>query len=201
MENSFVFVPVGTAPNIDGTMSPGEWDQAALETFTDGSQLFLMKNGEFLYVGIRAKEPGTIAGNVFIQRGDEISILHSSAALGTAIYQKSETAWLLTRDFTWRCRKTNNSEISLAERANFLQEEGWLAANGLMGTPNELECQIRIPAQDFRLAVVYIKSTYPYEKVPWPALLDDDSIQPASGGLPPGMQFSPEQWAVLDISR
>jgi hypothetical protein len=76
-----------------------------------------------------------------------------------------------------------------------------LAANGLMGTPNELEYQIKLPDQDFHLAVVYIKKTYLFEKVSWPANLDDDCTQPSSGRLPSVMQFSPLQWARLELER
>ncbi len=114
-------VPVGFPPTIDGTFSPGEWDDATVETFADGSQLLLLQAGDFIYLGIRANESGTIAGNVFISRGDEIAILHTSAALGTAIYQQGVDGWQQTQDFTWRCRNTDNSESAQAERAEFLQ--------------------------------------------------------------------------------
>ena len=201
MAPPLVMVPVGIAPTIDGTLSPGEWDSATVETFTDGSQLFLLQTGGFIYVGIRAHETGLIAGNVFINRGDQIEIFHSSAALGTAIYQQGVDGWQQTQDFTWRCRNTGDSEAAKAERTEFLQDEGWLAANGLMGTPNELEYQIKIPDQDFRLAIVYIKATYPYDKVPWPANLNDDCAQPSTGELPAVMQFSPAQWARLGLSK
>lgn len=196
-----IVVPVGIPPIIDGTFSPGEWDDATVETFADGSQLFLLQARDFIYLGIRANESRMIAGNVFIHRGDEIAILHTSAALGTAVYKKGEDGWKQTQDFTWRCRNTGDSESAQAERAEFLKDEGWLAANGLMGIPNELEYKIKIQDRDFRLAMVYIKATYPYKKVPWPAKLDDDCIQPASGGLPLVMQFSPAKWAKLELSR
>ena len=199
MNVSSIIVPAGTSPTIDGTISPGEWDGAAVADFADGSQLFLMQAGHYLNLGIRAIESGMIAGNVFIQRGDEILILHISAALGTAVYQQSEDGWYQVQDFTWRCRNTSNSDAARTERAEFLAEEGWLAANSLMGTPNELEYQIKIPDQDFRLAVVYIKATPPYEEIPWPALLVDDCIRPNPGGLPLELWFSPEQWARLEF--
>jgi hypothetical protein len=196
-----ILIPLGNPPTLDGTISPGEWEQAAIESFADGSQLLLMQDGEFLYVGIRANETGTIAGNVFIQHGDEIKILHSSAALGTAIYKKDTDRWQQTQDFTWHCRTTSNSESAQDERAEFLAEEGWLAANGWMGTPNELEYQIKIPDGDFRLAAVYIKASPPYEKIPWPPQLIDDTILPTPGGLPDSFYFSSEQWIVLDLSK
>lgn len=191
MSEEPLIVPQGQISALDGTILPDEWEAAVIEPFADGSELLLMQDGEFLYVGIRANEAGTIAGNVFIQRGDEIQILHSSAALGTAIYRKGEENWQQVQDFTWRCRSTGNTETALAERAEFLAEEGWLAANGLMGTPNELEYQIKIPVQDFHLAVVYIKSSPPYDKVSWPHSL-------ALGVSWPKMEF-PAPFGALDI--
>jgi formylglycine-generating enzyme required for sulfatase activity len=196
-----IMVPPGKPPAIDGSLSPGEWDQATTETFADGSELLLLQAGGYLYLGIRANMPGMIAGNVFVKHGDQIDILHASAALGTAIYQKGEDSWQQVQDFSWRCRNTGNSESAQSERVEFLQDEGWLAANGRMGTPNELEYQIKIQDQDFRLAVVFTRSTYPYEKVPWPANLDDDCIKPTPGGFPATLAFSPDEWGILTLTN
>ncbi|HSF82269.1 MAG TPA: hypothetical protein VLA49_13585 [Anaerolineales bacterium] len=201
MPSESIEVPAGEPPTVDGTIATEEWQNAEVEIFSDGSELLLLQAGGFLYLGIRANFKGMIAGNVFINQGDEISILHSSAALGTAIYQRGEESWQQKQDFAWRCRDSSNSESALAERAEFLEAEGWLAANGRMGTPNELEYKIKIPEQDFRLAVVYIKSSYPYEKVPWPVDLDDDCISPTPGGMPKILAFSPEAWKGLQLIR
>jgi formylglycine-generating enzyme required for sulfatase activity len=195
-----ISVPQGNPPTIDGTISSDEWSQAASEMFAEGSQLFLLQNGEFLYVGIRAGQPGMIAGNIYMLQGDEILVLHASAALGTAIYQKADSGWQKIQDFTWRCRHASNSQAAQAERAEFLQEENWVAANGLMGTPHELEYQIKIPAGDFRLAAVYIQASPPYQKTPWPVGLTDDTILPTPGGLPGMSHFSPQQWVKLNFT-
>ncbi len=189
--------PAPAAPTIDGTISPGEWDDASIETFADGSELLLMHAGGYLYLGIRANTPGMIVGNVFINRGDEIVTLHSSAALGTAIYQKGEDNWRQIQNFTWQCRNTSDSESAQAERAEFLLEEGWVAANSRMGTPEELEYRIEMAEDTLRLAVNFIRASNPNEKIPWPADLDDDCIKPTPGGLPPEMQFSPELWGMI----
>ena len=193
-------VPVANPPTIDGTHAPDEWDAATIETFADGSELFLMQADGYLYVGIRAIEQEMILANIFIQSGDEISIMHSSAALGTAIYQRGEDNWQRTQDFTWQCRSTSLGDAQ-AERDEFLEQEGWVATNGRIGTPNELEYQIKIPDSDFRLAAVYIKSTPPYDKIPWPAELTDDTIMPTPNGVPEIYYFSLEDWAVLEISQ
>jgi hypothetical protein len=191
-----VVVLQGSSPTLDGTLSPGEWDNATVETFADGSELLLMHAGGYLYLGIRANTTEMIVGNVFIQRGDEITIFHSSAALGTAIYQKGEDHWHQVQDFTWQCRDASDSDIAQAERDAFLQQEGWVAANSRMGTPEELEYRIEIAEDALRLAVNFIRGSNPNEKIPWPAGLDDDCIKPTPGGLPPEMQFSPELWGV-----
>jgi formylglycine-generating enzyme required for sulfatase activity len=194
-----IVVPSWNPAIIDGTHSPGEWNQATTEIFADGSQLFLMQAEGYLYLGIRTNEPRSFAGNVYIQSGNEINILHSSAALGTAIYRKAEDGWQQIQNFNWQLRSTSNSESALAERAAFLHEEGWLAANGLMGTPTELEYQIKIPEQDFRIAVVFTKSSPPYEKIPWPSQLTDETTKPTPNGFPEILYFSPEQWAKLAL--
>jgi hypothetical protein len=178
-------------------MSPGEWDEARIETFSDGSELLLMSNAGYLYLAIRANTPGLIVGNVFIDHGDKIAILHSSAALGTALYQKGATSWQQSQEFIWRCRKTDNSEAAQAERNTFLQEEQWVAANARMGSPNELEYQIRMTDDTLRLAANFIRASNTNLKLPWPTDLVDDCIKPTPGSLPIELNFSPASWAII----
>ena len=192
-------VPVGDPPTLDGSHTAGEWDAADVDTFADGSELHLMQADGFLYIGIQAVDPDVIAANIFIQIGDEISILHSSAALGTAIYQRGEDGWQQTQDFTWQCRDTSFSDEAQAERQAFLQTEGWVAANGFMGTPNQLEYQVKIPDVGFRLAAVVIHTSPPYEKAPWPAELTDDTVMKTPGGLPKEFHFTPELWVPFGL--
>lgn len=201
VEISMIIVPRGTPGTIDGIMSPGEWDNARIETFADGSELFFMHNEGYLYLAIRASSSEMIVGNVFLDQGDKISILHSSAALGTAQYERNVEGWQQAQNFAWRCRMTDDSDAALAERAAFLEEERWIAANALMGTPNELEYQIEMSNVALRMAVNFIRSSNRNEKIPWPTELDDDVIKPTPGGLPAEMFFSPEKWAILDLSE
>jgi len=195
-----ITVPWGQPPVIDGTISPGEWDNAIVEPFADGSELFLMFSEGYLYLGIRANTPEMIIGNIFVDHGDEIAILHTSAALGTALYKQGMDSWQQTQGFVWRCRSTDNSETSQSERDAFLDEEHWVAANARMGTPNELEYQIEMSDETLRLAVNFIRASNPNEKIPWPTGLDDDCIKPTPGGLPEELYFSLDRWAIIDIS-
>jgi hypothetical protein len=192
-----IAVPEGKPIAIDGVFSPGEWDGAEIESFSDGSDLLLMYSEGYLYLGIRANTPEMVAGNVFIDRGDQIAILHVSAALGTALYERGEDGWYQTQEFAWRCRNTGYSDQAQAERDAFLEEERWVSVNGRMGTPNELEYQIEITDETLRLAVNFIRGSAPNVKVYWPSDLDDDCILPTPGGLPTHMQFSPATWATI----
>jgi hypothetical protein len=193
-------VPRGRPAAIDGTLVPGEWDTARIETFADGSELLLMHDQGYLYLGIRGATPEMIVGNVFIQQGDEIRILHTSAALGTAVYTRGTENWQQTQAFDWRCRRTDSSETAQAERDAFLQQEGWTSINARMGAPNELEVQIKLSSPPFRLAANLLRSSAPSVKHVWPSDLDDDTTRPTPGGLPPQMSFSPDHWAEIDVS-
>ena len=195
-----VSVPRGKPPVVDGTLSPGEWGSAVIETFSDGSELLLVRDEGYLYLGIRANTQEMIVGNVFIERGDEIVILHSSAALGTAAYQKEVDRWQQTRGFVWRCRDAGDSQAARAERAAFLGEERWLADNSQMGAPNELEFQIEMANETQRMAVNFVRASNPNVKIPWPNDLDDDCIKPTIGGMPAQLHFSLHKWATIDMS-
>jgi len=192
-----IAVPQGLPPAIDGIIALDEWESARRELFTDGSDLFLMHAGGYLYLGIRANTPGMIVGNVFVERGGEIAILHSSAALGTAVYQKGTDTWQQVRDFSWSCRDTSASEAAQAERAAFLRTEHWVAANARMGNPNELEYQIEVSEDRVLLSVVFLRASDPDEKISWPTDLEDACTKPTPGGLPQNMDFSPGQWGTL----
>jgi hypothetical protein len=185
-------VPV---PVIDGTISPGEWDNARLEYFFDGSELLLMESEDYWYVGIRADTTELIVVNIFINRGDTIHILHASGALGTATYTKEGDEWLLSRRFTWSCRDTSESPAALAERAAFLETEGWVSTNGDIGAPNESEFQIDKQEDSLRVVVTFmvVPSGYP---VAWPAdVMDATSWE--LDELPERMGFHPETWGVI----
>ncbi|MCA9932610.1 MAG: hypothetical protein KC415_01710, partial [Anaerolineales bacterium] len=130
------------------------------------------------------------------EQDGQVRILHTSAALGTAVYQQNDAIWQQTQDFDWQCRDTSDSAAAQAARAAYLEQNHWLAANSRMGTPNELEYQIEWTGDVQRIAVSVFRSTAPDERVFWPATLNDATIQPNPGGLPAEMDFAPEQWAA-----
>ena len=192
-----IAIPYGNPPMLDGTMSADEWSDAKRELFSDGSELLLKHHEGYLYLGIRASTPGMIVGNIFMSQGDRVSILHSSAALGTAIYEKDTDGFQQTQDFVWRCRDTGNSSSAQAEREKFLGQEGWLASNSRMGTPQELEYKIAMPNGSLRLAVTFTPASDVSVRIYWPLGLTDDCIEAPQGEFPTTMQFSPSAWATV----
>lgn len=160
-----------------------------------------MRMGNYLFLGIQSNTSEMIGANVYVESDGQIMILHTSAALGTAVYQQGIDSWQQIQDFDWQCRDTSNSESAQAERAAYLQENHWVAANSRMGKPNELEYQIEAAGTEQHIAVSVFRSSVPDERSFWPATLDDDSIKPTPDGLREELYFSPEQWAILEMMR
>jgi hypothetical protein len=195
-----IVVPPGSAATIDGILDPGEWIAALQVDFADESQLFLMHADGYLYLGIKGKpEPVT---SICVDQGAQVSILHSSAALGTAVYQIGDEVWNLVREFEWCCRETTDSPQAREALDRHLQEEGWVANNGLRGTPEEVEFQILMPEGSLRLAVNAIGPPSYRSVVSWPEGLEDDCsrLSMITGPIPEEAQFSMEDWVTLTAS-
>jgi hypothetical protein len=194
---------------IDGALSSEEWAGALVDTMSDGSEIFLLYHADDLYLGLRSATPERISANVFLedvvqnadQGPDQIRILHASAALGTAIYRQDAALWHQIQGFDWTCRDSSDSEAAWAERAAHLQDEGWVAANAWMGTPNELEYRIALPPAlpPRRLAVSVMRSSAPDARTIWPLTLDDDCARPTPGGMPQTLAFALDGWAIIDV--
>jgi formylglycine-generating enzyme required for sulfatase activity len=194
--NLSIEAPQGNPATLDGILSPDEWDGARVEELTGGGELLLMHDDGYLYLGIRSRALGY--GSICVAQGDQISILHSSAALGTAVFEKDEHDWKRTRQFAWCCRSLTDH----SQREEHLQREGWSASIGYLGTPEEMEYQIAIPEGALTLAVVYQKGQDASSAHWWPENLDDDCL-----GLvllpdnpPERLQFSPEKWMTIIAS-
>ena len=71
---------------------------------TDGSLLQWIRSGKTLYVALRGHSLGAV--NLAIANGDQLWILHSSAALGSVLYATNDERWTLVHDFNWCCRKS-----------------------------------------------------------------------------------------------
>jgi formylglycine-generating enzyme required for sulfatase activity len=194
--NLFIEAPWGSPATLDGILSPGEWDGARVEELAGGGDLLLMHNDGYVYLGIRSGALGY--GSICVAQGDQISILHSSAALGTAVFEKDENGWKRTRQFAWCCRSLADS----SQREEHLRREGWSASIGYLGTPEEMEYQIAAPDGALTLAVVYQEGQDTSSAHWWPENLDDDCLGLVlfPDGPPERLEFSPEEWMTVIAS-
>ena len=107
------------------------------------------------------------------------------------------------KPFEWCCRGTGNTASDQAEREDFFEQDGWVAVNSRVGSPNELEYQIRIEEVPVYLAVNYLRvSSEPHsEKTSWHSDIQDDVSLPTPGGLPLQFNFNPQNWAYLNFAE
>lgn len=192
-------IPLAPAPAIDGVLAPEEWNNALRARFSDGSTLLLMQDGDYLYLGVRARVSAVGVVSVCLDRGRDVAVLHSSAALGTAVYELAGEGWDPTRTFSWECRETDDSPAARHARQTFLEREGWLANNGNTGTPGQIEFQIAMPAGALRLGVAYVGPLSEYAPTYWPAGAADDcrSAELVRGDTPVDLRFRPESWMTV----
>ncbi len=196
-----IVVPPGIEAVIDGILAPDEWESAVQIDLVDGSQLFLMHANGYLFLGIRAKpEPVT---SICVDQIDQVSILHSSAALGTAVYQLGDGVWEQIKDFEWCCRETTDSPQAQEALQRHLLQDGWVANNGRRGNSDEVEFQIAMPEDELRLAVNSIGAPNYGTVISWPETLGDDcsSLDMIGGPIPEQAQFSVEEWITVTTSQ
>jgi CubicO group peptidase (beta-lactamase class C family) len=191
--NLSVPVPQGNPATLDGHLSPDEWDGARVEEFSQGGELLMMHDDGYLYLGIRSRSMGY--GSICIAQDSQISILHSSAALGCAVFEQDGNDWRRTQQFSWCCRSLTDD----SPREAHLQREGWSASIGYLGAPEEMEYQIVMPKEALTLAVVYQEGSDVDSALWWPENLDDDclGLTLLPGDPPERLQFSPEKWMTV----
>lgn len=196
-----IIVPPGSEATIDGILSVEEWGAALAIDLDDDNQLFLMHAGGYLYLGVRGKPEPVIS--ICLDQVEQVSILHSSAAIGTAIYQPSDGVWELVKDFEWCCRETADSTRAQEALNRQLELEGWVANNGLRGVPEEVEFQIAMSAGSLRLAVNAIGPPSYRSVVSWPREIEDDCsrLSMLTGPIPEQAQFLQEDWVTLLITE
>jgi hypothetical protein len=198
-EVSAAKIPVGKPPTLDGSLAPEEWKDALRVGLTPEGEALLLQDEEALYVGLRV-EPNCLP-SLALSRGGKILVLHASASLGTAVYERSGEGWKATRTFAWRCR---DGQTSGAEKARFLADEGWFATTIGVGRKGEAEFRIErrlLTGKSPALALVAcrLRRGAPTACV-WPQTLSDGTADQALlFGRTPDLDFDPETWGRLDL--
>jgi len=194
-------VPRASAPVIDGVLSPGEWDGAAEESLTGGGQLWLMHDGEALYIALRGK-PDSL-GSLCVSQGEEVRILHASFSLGTAAFERQEDTWRRVRTFIWTRWEAAGAEAAAEQRSAFLREEGWLANTTDVGAAGEMEFALRMDGGSTRLALAYFFGMGSDQTIEhWPPGLGDACLNTylMQGRPSTFLGFQPQTWALVELA-
>jgi hypothetical protein len=185
---------------LDGRVDEAEWKAASTQPMEGGGTVQLMVRDNVLYLGIRGPAEGT--AHVCVGSGDEVRILHVSAAVGSAVFRKAGDAWKLQSPFSWSLRETALTGAPADARMAYLQKEGWVGTVSRMGRNTDREVIIDRTKfkSPLRLAVAYVATTggAPGGVSRWPDTRDTCTDQRAvAGSLPDTGRFLVNDWALV----
>ena len=181
-------MPTHMPPVIDGVLDAGEWDGSATVTMSDGSTLHWMHDENVLYVALESSALGAVNLAICV---DDVWILHSSAALGSALYLAADGIWELSHGFDWCCRSATDD----AARLLLLDDEGWQANIGFNGDEGIVEYQVALPWEGASVAVSYLTDSE--TSAFWPADLSSEAREQLVGPPPPERAFNLNEWYTL----
>jgi hypothetical protein len=186
---------------LDGRIGEAEWKASSSRDMEGGGKVHLMVRDKLLYVGIRGPAAGT--AHVCVNSGEQVRLLHVSAAVGSATYSQGEVGWRLQSPFAWSLRDPASGGAASIERAAYLQKEGWVGTVSRMGPDREIVIdRSRFGSNRLRLAVAYIALTGDNKPGPvsrWPDTRDS-CADPATiaGPAPQNAKFLVNDWAVVE---
>jgi hypothetical protein len=156
---------------------------------SDGATLRLMHHDEILYLAVMGDAVGAV--NVVMAVDDQVSILHSSAALGSALYLATETTWVLEHGYAWCCR----SKTDTSAQVELFGDERWQANIGWVGDPGVVEYAVAFPWGGAALAVSSIRDDD--DKGYWPANLSEPARDQLLDIPPEEQAFHIEEWTRI----
>ena len=190
-----------SAPVIDGKVDEAEWTGATTAALTGGGTVRILARGEFVYVAVHGSRAGL--ASLSAAKGDVVRILHASAAVAEARYERGDNTWKQTSGFDFKLRDAPRAgrAPSSAEYADYLRAAGWVANSSAAGSPDR-EFQVGADAVD-ALGVTFLATSEPTALSYWPATIADDckSTPIAQGYLPAAASFDPSTWHRLNRSR
>ena len=188
-------VPLGAQPVLDGTIDSDEWADAAAFELGESSTLYLKRANGHVFLAIRATTMGI--PSPLIVRGEDVFVLHASAALGTAIYSRQDGVWLQTQAFVWQCRELGFGPSAVAAREAFLEQEGWLGTVGRLGARTEFEYQILLDGESLRVLFLFMEASQ--RVLSWPATPEETmhDLPLITGPIPGEIAVDFGEWALL----
>ena len=145
-----------------------------------------MSSGETLYLAIETDRVGAV--NLALATEEELWILHSSAALGSALYLPGATTWELSHGFNWCCRISTDDSA----RQSLLENEGWQANIGFEGDAGVVEYQVELPWIGAAIAISFV--TDADTEAFWPTDLSASAQEQLVGPRQPEVDFRLNEW-------
>lgn len=191
---SVVLLQGGFAPVIDGRIDDREWSASRREPLAGGGgEVQLLARGEFLYVAIRGPRSGL--ASLCVAKGKSVRILHASAAIGDATFERWGDVWMKRRDFEWTLRDSPRmTPVTQQARTETLGKAGWVANASAAGS-SEREFQILLKDVE-SVGVTFLATTEPMAMSYWPSTMKDDcrAVKISQGYLPDRARFDPASW-------
>jgi hypothetical protein len=170
---------------------------AATAPMTGGGDVTITRDGEVWRVTVTG--PRASLASLCPAEGNRVRILHASAAVGEAVYERAGDEWKLVSGFDFKLRDTRKGPAPTdAERRDYLAATGWVANADSSGERPRAFIIQSSRAPQF-LGVTFLATSDPMTVSHWPASLDDGcrEIKVAQGYLPPTARFRPESWHPL----
>ncbi len=201
--------PDATAPDapivIDGVIGDAEWAKAKRTQCAEGGELLVLRNAAGVSIAYRG--PRQKVATVCVADGSRVRVLHASAALGEALYERDlERGWRLVRGFERWTRPDEGEQAFRPDQIeSHLSASGWTATTLVIDehAPASLEMSIGADAlpPDARIAVAMIDFFDPARGAAprWPAGLAADAVNTAllCGDAPQRAQFETTRWAPV----
>jgi hypothetical protein len=193
MQGLALFLPLFplATPTIDGIMRPGEWTRAQVFRMADGGSVWLMRDHDDLYVAVRGLDKGY--PSLCLGTPDHVEVLHASAALGDARYERQASHWRLMHPFKW----TFQRQLGGSGSDRFFKSHGWLSTPSAQDNPTR-EFRIRMPRSAVWLGVTFLHKSDMHATF-WPRTMhhgcrDLDLVK----GIPESdAAFEPSSWYRL----
>ncbi len=180
---------------LDGTLGEGEWTEQSKVEDATAFRLHMMHSDALII----AVDAGQTYPHVCLFDGKSVRVLHASASLGTASYEREGDAWSRTEDFAWTARDADEPAVRASQRVENLQTQGWTGTTVGMGEPGHSELRIELDPDSIdatRVAVSVIASGGAQS---WPTGVSDDcaSLGLLMGNAPEQARFDTDAWAPL----
>ena len=159
-----------------------------------GGDVSWSRREDTVYLTVHGPNRGL--ASICVADGNVVRVLHASAALGEARYQREDDRWLRRQPFSWSVRDSPRTGPATEKvQKDYLAANGWLANSSHSGSAQR-EFVIRAGG-DARFAVTFL-STDAMTVSYWPSFDDDcRSLDLTRGDAGVTLRFDPARWKTL----